>query len=262
MAAIAGSKLFQDFQSAFAAATGFTPVLLSSDSKNLAEWMTDSQRTRHGSADSSKSTVPIRYGNRVIALLQIDWPPAPLPADEHGTRISHSADGAPSAGMPVQNKPNSAGSAGISPTQYAAFVQLLEIFSHQIADWFVRHAATRELRERPRSVRAMEWIEAHYHEPVTLTDAAKALGLTTCYFSKCFHQGVGTTFSEALWQTRTKHAKRLLADPRLTIREVAFAVGWRSISSFNRMFRRIVGCSASKFRATTEPQSEQAHSPM
>ncbi|MEK7782224.1 MAG: helix-turn-helix transcriptional regulator [Verrucomicrobiota bacterium] len=56
-----------------------------------------------------------------------------------------------------------------------------------------------------------------------------------------FRKATGLSFTEFVSRTRVEQAKKLLLNPNLRISEVAFAVGFQSISNFNRMFKRIVG---------------------
>jgi len=50
-------------------------------------------------------------------------------------------------------------------------------------------------------------------------------------------------------RTRIEKARNLLQNPNLRISEVAFEVGFQSLSQFNRAFKRIVGKSPCHFRA-------------
>ena len=56
------------------------------------------------------------------------------------------------------------------------------------------------------------------------------------------------TFTEYLSTVRVAKAKKLLANPQLRVSEVAFEVGFASLTHFNRMFRRITGQSPTRFR--------------
>jgi len=51
-----------------------------------------------------------------------------------------------------------------------------------------------------------------------------------------------------LLRSRVAKAWELLASPRVTVSEVAFAVGFNDLSYFTRIFRRYTGVSASEYR--------------
>jgi AraC-like DNA-binding protein len=45
-------------------------------------------------------------------------------------------------------------------------------------------------------------------------------------------------------------AKKLLVNPNLSVSEIAYRVGFQSLTQFNRLFRRTVGESPTAFRCT------------
>jgi AraC-like DNA-binding protein len=58
------------------------------------------------------------------------------------------------------------------------------------------------------------------------------------------------TFTDYLSRVRVAKAKTLLLNPHLRISEIAYDVGFQSLTHFNRMFRKIVGESPSYYRET------------
>lgn len=239
-AILAESRLFVEYQQALAATTGLALELRCAHPKK------DVRATAPG---LRKIRVPVRYGNRVMAFLETAAILAKTPGATHGPTGNGGGGGPPATTNAEVVGATAGGIRPLTPEQFAGITHLLAIFSRQLADWFVRHAASDPRRSSIREFRAREWIEAHFHEPITLNDAAAAMNLSICYFSKRFLAMTGTNFREFLWRTRVAHAKRLLADPQLSIFEAANAVGFGSISQFGRIFRRIVGQSAGEFRA-------------
>lgn len=63
----------------------------------------------------------------------------------------------------------------------------------------------------------------------------------------------GVSFRQLLDRARYSHATRLLADPELTVEQVAFQVGYSSLANFSRAFRRWAGSSPGAFRLRLEP---------
>ncbi len=148
-----------------------------------------------------------------------------------------------------------------SPARYASQVQLLEIFSRQLAEWYAQHAPGELAREPLAILRAKEWIEAHYHEPITLADAAKVAQTSSWNFSRSFHRAVGLGFREFLGRTRIAHARQMLAHPQVTVANTLYAVGFTSLAQFNRSFRKFVGNSPGRFRAALVKQRQATSRP-
>ena len=201
---LAGSKLFQDYQRAFATANGLSPELRNPDSspwteaagesadspcarlglgrsscaacrlfqQELAAAAKHSALTRECHAGLCETTVPVRNGNRIVALLQIGQVRSCAPTDEDAERVVRLSRPAPDAAAAEQVKAELWRTRYFATAHYASFVQLLEIFSRQLAEWYEQHAPTERPPEPPAILRAKEWIEAHYNEHVTLAELA------------------------------------------------------------------------------------------
>ena len=72
--------------------------------------------------------------------------------------------------------------------------------------------------------------------------------VSTFYFCKIFKKVTGMTFTEYLGRVRVEKAKNLLLNPHLRISEIAYAVGFQSLTHFNRVFRELTGQSPTDFR--------------
>lgn len=95
---------------------------------------------------------------------------------------------------------------------------------------------------------AMNYICAHYTEPVCLNDIAKMLHLNASYFSKKFKTVNGFGLNEYLNTVRINHAERLLLETKKTITEIAFECGYDNSNYFGDAFKRLDGISPSEFR--------------
>jgi AraC family transcriptional regulator len=73
-------------------------------------------------------------------------------------------------------------------------------------------------------------------------------GLSGYHFLRLFAQVTGVTPHQYLLRSRLHHAARLLAQPELSIAEIAFAVGFGDLSNFIRTFRRAAGSAPRQFR--------------
>ena len=83
----------------------------------------------------------------------------------------------------------------------------------------------------------------------TLEQIAHALNVSTFHFCRKFKQETGLTFVEYLNRVRIEHAKLLLHNKNLRVTEVAYEVGFQSLTHFNRIFRKLVGTSPTEYRS-------------
>jgi signal transduction histidine kinase/DNA-binding LacI/PurR family transcriptional regulator/DNA-binding response OmpR family regulator len=98
--------------------------------------------------------------------------------------------------------------------------------------------------EAQRVVRqTMAYIHEHYTEEITREDLARHTAVSERYLTRCFRQEAGVTPIAYLNRFRIKQAKVLLDDGKITITEVAMAVGFSDSSYFGRVFRDEVGMS-------------------
>jgi len=86
---------------------------------------------------------------------------------------------------------------------------------------------------------------------------AKASGASVFHFCKVFHKATGLTFTDYVARVRLDDAKTELLNPSRRISEVAYDVGFQSLTQFNRTFKRVFGQSPTKFRDHLNSRSER-----
>lgn len=94
----------------------------------------------------------------------------------------------------------------------------------------------------------VKYIEKNYMYNITLDDLARMAGYSKYHFSRIFKKYSRTTFIAFLNQRRIKAAELLLLDDSMSITEIAMQVGFSSLTTFNRVFREIKGCTPTEFR--------------
>jgi len=138
----------------------------------------------------------------------------------------------------------------LNADQFAALVRLLGVFAEQLVRIAAQHTCEAG-RPEPQSVRlAREFVETRHQDPITMRDAARHVSLSPAHFSKAFRKATGMTFTHYVSSVRIEKAKNLLENGCDRITDAAFAVGFNSIPSFNRVFKRYTGLSPSEFRRT------------
>lgn len=94
-----------------------------------------------------------------------------------------------------------------------------------------------------------DYLDEHFAEDITLEKVADVAGFSKFHFSRLFKQCSGYNFYDYLCFRRIKSAETLLADPSMSITEVALQSGFSSLSTFNRTFRKVKNCTPSEYRS-------------
>ena len=110
-------------------------------------------------------------------------------------------------------------------------------------------AASSGPRRSKAVVVALEFIQEHFSEPLSLDVAASAAGVSAGRLSRLFGDELGVGFSEYLGDLRIARAKELLSAPGASVKEVSAACGYADPNYFSRLFRKACGVSPTVFIA-------------
>ncbi len=95
---------------------------------------------------------------------------------------------------------------------------------------------------------ALEHIAGNYMNPVTADELAEMCGLSTTHFRRLFTSVIGESPIGFLNTTRINKACEMLLTTDDTIISIAGAVGFATISAFNRYFSQVIGVSPKEYR--------------
>jgi AraC-like DNA-binding protein len=137
----------------------------------------------------------------------------------------------------------------VSEKQFQGALRLLVMLATQLTESATRYLVAARRYEPPSVIQAKNFVYAHAGERFTLRQIADHVHVSKHYFCKIFKQATEITFTEFVARVRVENAKKLLADPRWRMAEVADSSGFYSISQFNRVFRRYAGNSPTGYRA-------------
>jgi YesN/AraC family two-component response regulator len=133
--------------------------------------------------------------------------------------------------------------------EHEGVVKLLEIFAQHLSMVSNQIVVQHENAEPPMITRAKEFIRQHLSEDISLGQVAKAVNTSTFYFCKMFKKFTGINFTDYVSRVRIEDAKNLLLNPNLRVSEIAYEVGFQSLTHFNRVFKKVVGQSPTEYRA-------------
>ena len=98
--------------------------------------------------------------------------------------------------------------------------------------------------------RVLAYIAKHRLRHIPESEIARLCEMSPSRFCREFKAAFGVTFVQYLSRYRVAAAKRLLANPRMSVTDVAAAAGFSDPSYFTRVFRKHEGVSPSEYRAS------------
>lgn len=99
-----------------------------------------------------------------------------------------------------------------------------------------------ELRE------ALAIIEREYAQPLTLSEVARRVGLSTPYLCRLFSEKFNESFLEYLTRIRIRNAVKLINETNLRVYEIAERVGIPNYRYFSTIFKKVTGKAPSEMR--------------
>ena len=102
-------------------------------------------------------------------------------------------------------------------------------------------------------LRAKDLADARYFDPLSVSDMARAAGLSRAHFSREFKRTFGESPYQYLLTRRLERAASLLRTTDWSVAEVSLAVGAESLGSFTTSFRRVFGQTPTAYRAAWPP---------
>lgn len=98
------------------------------------------------------------------------------------------------------------------------------------------------------AARYAELVELHFTERGDLGFYADKLRITKDHLSKACGEVLGMGAKEFLQQRRFKEAGTLLIETQLSVKEIAYRIGWEDHAYFTRAFKKWCGMTPSQFR--------------
>jgi AraC-like DNA-binding protein len=196
----------------------------------------------------TETAVPIKLGQQTIGYLRIGQVLRHMPAKADTSKVSKQLE---RCGTRFAGELRKAWEKNplIPPEKYNAIVRLLTFFAEQLSALSNQLMTEKSNAEPPLVLRAREYIDKHKTEELSLADVAKAAGASVFHFCKVFHKATGLKFTDYVARVRLEDARTRLLNPNLRISEIAYDVGFQSLTQFNRTFKRVFGQSPSDFRA-------------
>jgi len=277
---LAQSKLYHEYEKAFTDATGLPITLRGLDAwklphhgqrnenrfcaimaqksrscaaclkvqQKLAEIAGTEAGTITCSVGMCDSAVPVRLGERTLGTLQTGQVFKKKPTEAQFQRVLAMTREWGIELPEAQLRDAYFSTRVMTPKQHNGVIKLLVIFAEQVAALSNQLIVERENAEPPAIMRAKAFINEHSAEELSLEQVAKAVNMSSFYFCKMFKKFTGVNFTEYVSRIRIEKARNLLLNPNLRISEIAYEVGFQSLTHFNRVFKKVLGQSPTDFR--------------
>lgn len=136
----------------------------------------------------------------------------------------------------------------VEPERYQSMITLLATFAEQLGKHAEKLALISGNSDPAPIVKAKKFIEQTLADPLPLPLVARQAGLSESHFCRLFKETTGLTLTDYINRRRIEWAKRELLKPEVRVSEIAFQIGYQSLSQFNRSFARFTGNSPTNFR--------------
>lgn len=105
--------------------------------------------------------------------------------------------------------------------------------------------------------KAVNYVREHHAQHITLDDVAAHVYLSKSYLSKLFKSEMGASFTEFVSRVRVERSKELLADPSLSLADIAIRTGFSDQSYYTKVFRSVTGLSPGQYRKSGGKRRQQ-----
>jgi len=277
---LVNSQMYRDYERAYSEATGMpvtlrSPVtwelslhgkakenpfcaLVATKSRTCADCLQAQDRLCQAAKDStatltcnhglSEAAVPVKLGEETIGYLQTGQVLLKKPSAKQFERVAQQLEEKGLEVDPETLKRAYFETPVVSQKKFDSTAHLLADFANHLSLKANQIKLQQSNTEPPVISKAKQYIEEHHADDLSLGQVAAAVHTSTFYFCKLFKRSTGINFTEFVSRLRTEKAKNLLLNPNLRVSEIAYAVGFQSLTHFNRIFKRVVGQSPTEYR--------------
>lgn len=176
------------------------------------------------------------------AMKNILYNAAPYPVSDEGSRVS----------ALVREMLEMAGSGCTNTELKLAFASILILLARGYQNPYIDEARTAKGDSETEVINAaIAYIQAHCCEPISVGDIAEAVHLSYSHLSRLFAKHSFESISNHIVRYRIDRAQHLLLTSDFSVGQIAEMVGFSTVSHFSNTFRKLVGMSPMKYRAST-----------
>ena len=133
--------------------------------------------------------------------------------------------------------------------------EILSLLSESTDISFVNNEVYNPINDQIKNDRisdVFDYVKENYKEEISLFEIAKIANLTPTSFCRMFKLKTKKSFVEYLNEIRVSNACKLLIETDLGISEIAYECGYKTVSNFNQLFKKLTETTPKEYRKKTE----------
>ena len=104
----------------------------------------------------------------------------------------------------------------------------------------------------------LDYIDENYKREISVDELASIMNISKVYFGNYFKSTFHISPKHYILNKRLIESQRLLLESRMSVKEIAYAVGFENENYFSEFFSAKVGISALKFRNRELPTTRKS----
>lgn len=132
--------------------------------------------------------------------------------------------------------------------KHEAIITLLKQFAEHLSIVSNQILVQQAKQEPPMIARAKDYIREHYRRSSRWAGSPRRSMPARSISARCSRKRPDSTSRIDVSRIRIEKAKNLLLNPNLRVSEIAFEVGFQSLTHFNRVFKKVLGRSPTEYR--------------
>lgn len=128
------------------------------------------------------------------------------------------------------------------------YYSMLDFFADSV--YTLENRSEGQIRCSREILKALQYIQAHYSDPLTLPQIAHIAGLSPNYFSSLFKKEMGSSFLDYLNRYRIEKSMELLLNTSLKTYEIAWKCGFSDEGYFGKTFKKYTGKTPNEYKKT------------
>jgi len=136
---------------------------------------------------------------------------------------------------------------------------MIEGFIGVLFSRFLQQATARPWTDDTRVTKVLKYINQNLYDDIDIDDLAEVACITKPYLIRVFKRSFGTSPLQYINKKKIEKAQLLLITEDITVKELAYTLGYNDHSYFNRLFKKLCGQTPQEYRETARGSIGKKH---